>query len=228
MWVTRFSGAIMWAGVLVAATATAAQGEITVDRRPAVVEHKTFDPNHPPSDLPPLNAGEAALTDSRFHCAVDLRYRTADRKLEGGRTVERLMVQSVHVRLEMNVTIWLPENAPAKLSAHEEGHRQILERVYGDAESIARRLSEGLDGRSIVGSGADLSAAERQAIRSAVDRFCHDYLARTAARASRVGDIYDDLTAHGTRAEPAEAEAIRQAFARADKPSTRPQQSAGR
>jgi hypothetical protein len=98
------------------------------------------------------------------------------------------------------------------LTAHEEGHRQISERVYEGAEAAAKDLAGKLDGATLEGQGASCPAAERSAAKSSQDDFCRDYLDKTGKPASRVGDIYDDITAHGTKTEPAEDEAIRQAF----------------
>jgi len=59
---------------------------------------------------------------------------------------------------------------------------------------------------------------QQKAANGAADRFCHDYLDRIAGRASQINQIYDDLTAHGTRAEPTPDEAIRQSFAKNKQP----------
>jgi hypothetical protein len=192
------------------------RAEVTVDRRPTIVERRTFDPAHPPAAMPPLRGNEAAVTESKFDCRVGMDYRAVDRQRQSDGCKATLQVRGVHVELQLKVILWLPEHAPAKLVAHEEGHRRIAERVYEHAEQTARAIANPIDGTRVIGEGADCDAAEKQATDSAAERFCKEYLRRTATAAGRVGDLYDDLTAHGTRAEPTEDEAIRQAFGKVE------------
>ena len=186
---------------------------IAVDRAPAVVERKTFDPSHLPPEMPPLKPGEAALTQSRFDCNVEMKYVVLNARTNDGRCDTSIRVRAIRLMLRLHVTIWLPQNAPRKLSDHEEGHRQIAEEIYGDAERVARAVAKPIDGKTITGTGDDCPAAQKQAVQSAADDICTKYLDRTGNRTSVVGDMYDDLTGHGTKADPAEQEAIRQAFA---------------
>jgi len=110
------------------------------------------------------------------------------------------------------VTMWLPTGAPAKLLAHEEGHRRIDQRVYEDAVKPARAAAHGLEGQVLRASAADCTSAEQIATQSAADEFCRNYLREIGRRAARVSDEYDRLTAHGTKSAPAEDAAIRDAF----------------
>lgn len=193
-----------------------ARAEVTVDRQPAVVERRTFDPAHRPPQMPPLRGNEAAVTESKFDCKVGMDYRVLDRNHRPDGCTATLQVQGIHIELQLRVVLWLPDHAPAKLIAHEEGHRQIAERVYAQAEQTARTIAKPMDGKRVIGDGADCAAAEKRATESTAGGFCKDYLRQTATTAGRVGDVYDDLTAHGTRAEPSEDEAIRQAFGKVD------------
>jgi hypothetical protein len=189
-----------------------ARADVTVDRQPTVVERRRFDPAHRPPDMPPLRGNEAAVTESNFDCKVGMDYRVLEHKRRPDGCTATLQVRGIHIELQLKVIIWLPEHAPAKLVAHEEGHRQIAERVYAAAEQTARAIATPIDGQQVKGDGADCTAAEKQATGSTAEAFCKEYLRQTATTAGQVGDVYDDLTAHGTRAEPAEDEAIRQAF----------------
>ena len=198
--------------------------EVSVTEKPSVVEYKTFDPTRPPADMPPLKDDEAAVTQSSFECSVGMRCRIVSRAEDAGQCRVSLKVNGVEVSTQLKVVIWLPQAAPAKLTAHEEGHRRIAQRVYKEADAAARRLARALNGRTLTAVGPDCHVAETRASQSAADEYCHDYLELTNQRAGRIGEIYDRLTAHGTRAEPAEDEAIRQAFVEDDKlkSTTRP------
>jgi hypothetical protein len=186
--------------------------EVTIDHKPLTVERRTFDPAHPPADMPPLKGGEAAVTESKFDCRVGMKYQVVGHKREPNGCVTTLTVQSVQATLQLNVIIWLPKGAAQKLAAHEEGHRRIAEQVYADAQQVARTVAASIDGKEVNGQAADCESADKQATDSFARQFCEQYLKRTFDVARQVGDLYDDLTAHGTRADPAEDEAIRQAF----------------
>lgn len=191
-----------------------ARADVTIDQKPPTIEHRTFDPAHPPADMPPLKGPEAAITESKFDCQVEMKYQALSHKRGADGCVATLTVRSIHATLQLNVVIWLPIGATAKLTAHEEGHRRIAEQVYADATRIARLVAASIDGKTVTGRGADCNAADKNATDSSAHRFCDEYLKRTFDVARQVGEIYDDLTAHGTRAEPGEDEAIRQAFKR--------------
>ena len=189
-----------------------ARGDVKVDRKPMVVERRTFDPAHPPADMPPLKGNEAAVTESKFDCRVAMKYELVGHKQSAGGCVTTLKVQHVEATLQLDVIIWLPTGATAKLTAHEEGHCRIAEQIYNGAEGIARNAGAALDGKTVTGQGGDCPAADKQATDSSARQFCQEYLKRTVEVTGQVGETYDELTAHGTRAKPAEDEAIRQAF----------------
>jgi hypothetical protein len=205
-WVVA-AGIIAWAMLV-----SPARADVTINRKPAIVEHRMFDPARPPADMPPLKGSEAAVTESKFDCQVAMKYQLAGHKRQLDECTTTLQVQDVQATLQLNVIIWLPTGAGAKLTAHEEGHRRIAEQMYGDAERIARVVAKSMEGKNVVASGSDCAAADKKAMDGSARQFCEEYLKQTFDVARQVGDAYDELTAHGTRAEPAEDEAIRQAF----------------
>lgn len=203
---------LLIASVLLAATQLRA--EVTVDRKPAVIERKTFDPAQPPSDMPALAGNESAVTQSQFECNVTLNYELLSRKQQGNSCKTELKVREVGVTLQLRIVIWLPAVATPRLTAHEEGHRQITERIYGSAAKIAREIAQALDGQTLIGEAPDCQGAELRATQTTASQFCRSYLEQTARPSGHLSEVYDELTAHGTRAEPVEDEAIRQAFER--------------
>jgi hypothetical protein len=199
--------------LIIALLAGPAGAAVKVDRKPADVQRTSFDPGHRPEGMPALKPDEAAVTVSRFDCEASMSYLVTSKKPHGSRCTTTLKVRGITITLELKIEIWLPKHASARLTDHEEGHRQITEQVYREAEAAARELATPLDGKVLAGDGADCAAAEKQTSGRATEALCHDYLDRIAKRASRINDIYDDITAHGTRKSPTVDEAIRQAFA---------------
>jgi hypothetical protein len=208
--------------------AATARGAVTVQKKPAVVEYKTFDPNDKPAEMPPLNPGELAVTSSQFDCAAEVQILPRRSKTRGGRHAMSYTVNGVKMMIELKVVVWNPANATEKLKAHEEGHREISETIYKTAEAQAKAVAQKLDGRRIVGEGDTPAAAQKaadEAMQAANKQVCEDYMELTSRAGLRIQAAYDDLTGHGTR-PIAEKDAIQQAFAReAEKgkaPRTRP------
>ncbi len=101
---------------------------------------------------------------------------------------------------------------PQKLAAHEEGHCRIDQHVYDEAKIQLEKDAHALEGQILRASAADCDLAAHQATQSAADAYCKQYLQYVAKRVSRVNDEYDRITAHGTKANPTEDEAIKQSL----------------
>lgn len=201
---------------LVALGSPAAHGAVSVQKKPPVVERKTFDPANKPAEMPPLNPNELAVAASEFDCAAQVQLLPRRSKTRGGRHALSYTVHAVKVVIGLKVVIWNPTDASEKLKAHEEGHREISETVYRTAEVHAKAVARKLDGRRIVGEGDTPEAAQKaadEAMAAANKQMCEEYMDLTSRTAVRVQNTYDALTGHGTR-PIAEKEAIRQAFAK--------------
>ena len=193
-----------------------ARGAVTVQKKPAVVEHKTFDPNNKPAEMPPLNAGELAVTSSQFDCAAEVQIIPKRSKTRGGRHTLSYTVDGVRMVIELKVVVWNPTNANEKLKAHEEGHREISETIYKTAEAQAKAAAQKLDGRRIVGEGDTPAAAQKaadEAMQAANKQVCEEYMDLTSRAGVRVQSVYDELTGHGTK-PITERDAIQEAFAK--------------
>ena len=190
----------------------AADPQIVIDRQPPAVERVQFDPKNLPADMPKLHPGEAALCQMNFNCQVQLRYEVVEQG--AGRASVSARIRRIQMTLTLNNKIYFPRGANPKIRAHEEGHRIINERVYEDAEQVARAAALDVLTQTWRGTGDDPGAAGKAATDEAVKKLCDAYLAGTADKAHRVGQIYDELTDHGRNTRLAEADAIRQAFAR--------------
>jgi len=211
----RPSAFAFWLGIAtLACVAMPCAGDVTVEQKPIVIEHKTFDPAHRPPEMPPLKPGEAAVTESLFDCAADLTYKVVDRTPTNDGCTTTLRVQSVHLTLSLKVLLWLPAPTPAKLAAHEEGHKQIDQRIYDEAKPLADQAAKSIDGQILSASAVDCTTAENKAAQSAAEGVCKRYLQSVGQRTERINQEYDKITVHGTKASPAEAKAVEQAFDR--------------
>jgi hypothetical protein len=100
--------------------------------------------------------------------------------------------------------------APAKLRAHEEGHRLIGEYYYKNAAAVAEAAATALIGASFDGNGANREAAQRNGFEKILA--AETYMARTRLRSVAANARFDDITHHGL--EPiTEADAMAMAVA---------------
>jgi hypothetical protein len=179
------------------ARAQTTQSDVVIERSAPEVTTRTFDPKTPPPDMPALRAGEAAVTESNFSCQTVIAATVTDQVPSAQGCTATVRITSVKTTIKLGITIWLPVGGSRKLTAHEEGHRLIDERFYEDAESIARRLSTAMIGQRRVGKGSDCDAAAQSAIREAGDQLCGDYMVAVQYPATRVQELYDEITDHG-------------------------------
>jgi hypothetical protein len=141
------------------------------------------------------------------------------------------------MELTLAIDVWLPTGAGDKLKAHEEGHRQISEKVYAEvADKAAKFAADKLDGKKFdayADTAADAEKAAKDALTTAHTAMIKAYLAETSTAGKKIQDKYDELTRHGAnRLE--ESEAIKQAWAahppamwvQPKAPATRPVQPA--
>jgi hypothetical protein len=206
-------------GALVWPCAAGARG-VTVEKVPVVVVRKTFDRRNPPKEMPPLGPRADAITHFKFGCSANATYEVTSRRRDtsrrragtGGCTATA-RINDLDVRVELEITVWVPRGARQKLVDHEEGHRVIGERIYETAERAAREEASRWVGRSVTARGEDCAAAADAAVKDANQRFCQAYLERTSGWSSRVGDLYDEITDHGRRGTTVD-EAIELAFER--------------
>jgi len=190
---------------------------VKVTRKPVEVEHKTFDRNDPPKELGLEKEG--AVTVSEFDLQIGLGIAPGEKiPQRNGKCQQSMVIQSVNLTLGLKITVWLPDNATDKLKAHEEGHLLMAEKVYAErADKAARAAGALIDGRRMTAEADncdDVDKAMEQTIGEANKKVYHAYLTKTADVSARAGEIYDDVTKHGTRMDIDEKTASAQAFDR--------------
>ncbi len=190
------------------------ESDILIERREPTAERIMFDLKNPPPDMPKLHPGEAALCQFNFNCSVKLKYEVIDESASSGQTSVAAHIRQVRVTLTLHNKIYIPRGGTPKIRAHEEGHRIINERVYEDAQQVAHAAALQVLTQTWRGSGDSSDTAAKAATDLAVQHLCDTYLAGTAGKAARIGEIYDELTNHGRNIRLTEADGIRQSFAK--------------
>jgi hypothetical protein len=187
---------------------------VTIEKAKVKVEYKTFDPKHLPDPPPPVDKGESAVTVYGFGVETDLQYTYAEAPrgggggAGGGLVTMDFRMERVTLKLSMTITEWLPEGANEQLKAHEEGHRQLAEIFYADAEKAARKVASKAAGKSVSGEGKDISTAGRAAVEKVNKSLCDDFLRAVADPCQRAQEAFDRMTDHGRKEKPTSTEAV--------------------
>jgi len=141
--------------------------------------------------MPPLTPPEAAQCDSAFlsnaKVAGDTRQTDA--------THATVMVTRIQMTLQLLITIWLPAGASQHVFEHENGHRQISEAYYQNADQLARRIASGYMGKQIEITGADLNGEADKALQQTASEIVDEYKRELNPEAAQL--LYEDITNHG-------------------------------
>jgi hypothetical protein len=180
-------------------------GTPTITKQPVNFVERTFDPENPPADMPQLAPGELAVCDSNFLSNASV----GGDAHETDSTHAIVTVTSVNVNLQLNVTIWVPANASQHVVEHEQGHREISEHFYRDAEKLAAKIGAAYLGRKFSISGTDLQAELRKSLQEMGAEITEEYSRELNPNPTQLR--YDAITDH-SRNEISAKDAVAQAL----------------
>ena len=178
----------------------------TIIKQPENFATRTFDPAAPPADMPPMTSGENAECDSNFISNANVGGQTRRTDATHG----ALTITQVKVTLQLNLTIWVPADATQHVIDHEEGHRQISEFYYQNAEQVASRVAANYIGKQVDISGDDLNAEANKALEQTAADITAEYNRELNTEPTQL--LYDSITDHsrnGVIAQDAVAHALK-------------------
>jgi len=184
---------------------SAAGSALVINQEPPAFAQRSFDPAAPPADMPPLGEGEEAECDSNYVSNASVGGEL--KRLDSANAI--ITVTSVKITLQLKINIWVPLNASQHVIEHEQGHRQISEHYYQDADQVARKIAESYLGRTVAISGSDLDAEFAKTLRRLSANITADYNDKLAPGPAQ--QRYDDLTDH-SRNDVSASEAVAQAL----------------
>jgi len=161
-----------------------------VNKQPIVVASRTFDPAAPPADMPPLAAGENAECDSDFEANASVGGETRLSDATHG----TVTVTQINVTLQLNITIWLPTGVTQHVVEHEEGHREISESYYQNADKHAERIAATYMGKQVDITGTDLNAESNKVLQQMAVEITEEYNKELNPEPAQV--LYDTITDH--------------------------------
>jgi hypothetical protein len=203
----------------VSSTRQPAEQSVVITKTPVVFASHTFDPLEPPSDMPPLSSGETAVCDSDFLARASVRGRPR----RNDATHATMTITQVRVRLELRINIWLPGGATQFLTDHEDGHRQIAEYYYQNADKVAERIAGTYIGRRVELAGTDLDAESSKALLQAANDIADEYTKEINSNNTQLN--YDAITDHsrnGVLAKDAVEQALKNAAVETAQPTQIP------
>lgn len=166
------------------------QAQVTITKVPVNVSTQTFDPRRPPRNMPPLTPPEEAVCASDFLSDASVGGQAEQTDATRG----KLTINKINVTLQLDITIWLPQN-PSKMTVdHEDGHRQISEYYYRNAEMVARRIAERFIGKVIDLNGRDLRKLVSAALKQAGAEITNEYNKQMPVETTQAR--YDSITEH--------------------------------
>ena len=177
----------------------------TIIKQPENFVNRTFDSANPPADMPQFASDELAVCDSDFLSDAHV----AGEAHETDSTHAIVTVTGVTVNLQLNVTIWVPNTASAHVLEHEQGHREISEHFYANADKIAAKISAPYLGRKFEISGTDLNAELSKSLREMGAEITAQYGRELNPNQTQLR--YDAITDHSRNDVPAK-DAVAQAL----------------
>lgn len=177
----------------------------TITKQPINFVNRTFDPGNPPPDVPQLAPGELAVCDSTFLSSANV----GGDAHETDSTHAIVTVTSVNVNLQLNVTIWVPLNASQHVVEHEEGHREISEHFYRDADKLAAKIAAPYLGKRFEISGTDLQSELSKALQKMGAEITEQYSRELNPNPTQLR--YDAITDH-SRNDVSAKDAVAQAL----------------
>jgi hypothetical protein len=164
--------------------------EPIISKQPVNFASRTFDPASPPSEMPPLTAGENAECVSDFSANANVSGLT--RRTDATHGI--VTVSQIKVALQLNVTIWVPAEVTPHVVEHEQGHRQISEYYYQTADKVAERVAATYMGKQVEVTGADLNAESIMALQQMGAEITAEYDRELNPEPTQL--LYDSITDH--------------------------------
>jgi hypothetical protein len=147
----------------------------------------------PPEAMPPEH-NDCASTHWHFGFMPKVDWDLVLRKRVPDGEEVVIKIKKVDIKLNMEVTMWLPEKASADVIAHEKGHAAICLDAYKSAETYAKAAADAFIGKEIRARGGDYETTVRRALTDVIDEMSRSYREETVERATITGGLYDKIT----------------------------------
>ena len=166
---------------------------VIIDVRPVVyAEQDTFPRGKPPeiTVAPELQGGMCVANWSCF-VFFDARWPRF-----GFKTVVAEVTQ-VRIVTNLNIKIWLVEDAEASVLPHEKTHQAIDEHYYAKMQAVIGRLAPAMIGRKLTVPRKTAEQAIEQTVEVISDELRQEILKQTMDRCKFAQNRFDTINQHG-------------------------------
>jgi hypothetical protein len=171
------------------------------------LSYKTYPPGHPPPSANVATGNEAGLCEYAFECTT---LAHAQFRQRSGKPAS-VTLDSAEIELTLTITIWTAEGTGPEVRAHEETHREICDRYYQDAETIARRVAQPVLAQPVTITGSDTPVAAEERVRTLQKTIVADVMREIHERCGFAQEVFDRITDHG-RAPVTNSDALQRAL----------------
>ena len=148
--------------------------------------------------MPPLSPWENAACDSNFLSSATVAGETR----QSDATHATVTITQVKVKLQLNITIWVPDGVSQHVMEHEEGHRRISEYYYQTADKLAERIASRYIGRRLDIAGTDLNIESSKLLQQVAADITLEYKKELNPGPTQL--LYDTITDHSRNGVPAQ------------------------
>ena len=193
---TRLSSLVSMAvaSVSVMSITACSSDPVQVSKAPAVVKTEYFDKGARPPEASPPEHNECANTHWHYGFIPEVSFDLIKReKVADGESV-CVKIKKINLKLNLEITMWLPEKASEDVLAHEKGHTEICFDAYKDAESHAREVAKPFIGKEISAQGSDYETTVKRALTDVNQEMARKYREETVDKANITGGLFDKIT----------------------------------
>ncbi len=167
---------------------------VVIEKAAPEIKTQIFDKGLRPPEASPPEHNDCANTHWHYGIMPAISYDTKlrERVSDGEEVV--IKITKINIKLNLEVTMWLPEKASEDVIAHERGHAAICLDAYKSAETYAKAAADAFIGKEIRARGSDYETTLKRALTDVKQEIVRNYNEETVVRANFTAGLYDKIT----------------------------------
>ncbi len=167
---------------------------VVIQKAAPEIKTQIFDKGMRPPEASPPEHNDCANTHWHYGITPVISYDTKlrERVSDGEEVV--IKITKIDIKLNLEVTMWLPEKASEDVIAHEKGHAAICLDAYKNAETYAKVAADAFIGKEIRARGSDYETTIKRALTDVKQEIVRTYNEETVVRANFTAGLYDKIT----------------------------------
>ncbi|MCC6977199.1 MAG: hypothetical protein IT343_02670 [Candidatus Melainabacteria bacterium] len=166
---------------------------VSVTKAPPRIKTQIFDKDMRPAEAKKEH-NDCANTHWDYGITPEIFYKLNSRKRTHDGEQVSIKITKFKIGLNLDVTMWLPENASPDVVEHEKGHAAICLDNYKNAERLADELAKPFIGKEIVALGPDLETTIREVLTQVKQDVVRKYREETVDKTNITSGLFDQMT----------------------------------